>query len=170
MIPRKSTRCVECNCLLKELYYSALQKGQRKDFCAACWGKSRKEARFFWQARPQRKKTFFNESQVERSSELFFDLIERPELVESEKTLLFVLALYLQRMRKIILKKEGKTKILYEANGQTFWVKKVDKIQKDALLQELSKELCSDTRAISKPSDQSLLPEVFDNHSLQGTN
>lgn len=158
MIPRRSTKCLECSSQIRELYYSLLQGGQRKDFCAACWSQfeMQKTCTFFWQARPLRKETLLNESQLERSFELFFDLLERPKLLPSEESLLFVLALYLQRMHKIHLKKESKTKILYEANGQPFWVKKAENIQKEDLLAELSNE--------------SLVPDILDKDVLKTSN
>ncbi|MFA6915306.1 MAG: hypothetical protein WC222_02835 [Parachlamydiales bacterium] len=151
-IPRRNARCVGCHQLFnpEQTYYSSILEQldgtvTRQDHCTAC-RTSGAECDVAWQGKiPPSATAFVNEAaRCEKALELLrtFTQSEDPE----EKNQAFVLALYLERRKQIVLRKEiwEGTKVatlLYEylETGEMLHVPKValDKIDLTLVAQQL---------------------------------
>lgn len=122
----------------------------RSDYCLACWDKlkGKKKEGVLWRGRiPEKKERPPTED--EKMFLLFHRLIEEEK---SDKTLLFVLALYLQRKGQLILrseiKKEGGLFFEIPTSGEILSVEivVVTPSQGEKIIEEIGKQLECDAR------------------------
>lgn len=113
-IPRRGFRCVKDQKPFKQGfgYFSVLEehKGsyQREDYCEECWEQMAKErqGKIFWKAflEPKAATGTIDGQKDQRALFLLKEMILKG--AEEEKAQLFILALYLARRKKIVLRQQ----------------------------------------------------------------
>ncbi len=122
-IPRRSNRCAKGDdpFVPSTSYYSLVEEGEkgeleRRDYCEACWKGVDKDGRTYWKGRVPEKKErakYADLSRDARALALLRDALKG----ESTQDEAFVLALYLQRQKKLLSRKVVKEQQLYEVAG-----------------------------------------------------
>jgi hypothetical protein len=133
-IPKRHRSCCTCSKPFKgaEIYYSALQEGEgtvvftRKDLCAPCWEKEQvSDQKTYWKGvlpDNSREQELPPKDVEARIFQLFKQNLEEEKIPQA-----FILALFLQRRRKLVPREELEKAYVYEwlETGAFFTIPKV---------------------------------------------